>query len=400
MPTGDAGRAAPGTGDVATTFRLPEAVLLDVLVGLAGAASVLDVAEAVCAAVAGVDGVRAAAVLQRRDSAAVVLGSTGYGCDSMGPGARLPLDSGLPAAEAIRTGQLVRQGDGPGWCAMPFGRRTPMPGAVLLSLTSAPPTEQADLVRLQRLATAVGVALHRAERLDRSTADLAVLVGGLRPLATADRLDHALRQRPVSGPLGGDVVLDLPDHRGGRWLVSADVCGCGLPAAAGAAAVRTAVRALAPLADGPAHLLQLLDTALRPESPEGGFVTALVVQVAHGRLRAASAGHPPPLIVRPTAAEELALEPGAPLALETEALVPAGAEVSAAVEDGTLVVLYSDGLTERRGPGGAELPVEVLLTAAASAASGGPAAVADAMLDAANAAGRPEDDTAVLVCRL
>ena len=399
VPTGDARR--PGVEHAhGTSFRLPDAVLFDALVGLAAAGSVLDVAEAVCAALADLHGVRAAAVLQRQDGAAVVLGSTGYDCDTMGPGARLPLDSGLPAVEAIRTGQVVRQGEGPSWCAVPFGRRTPKPGAILLSLTLPPPSGEDDLVRLQRLATATGAALRRAERLERSTADLELLVSGLRPAPTIDRPDHALRQRPVSGPLGGDVLLDLADRRGGRWLVSADVCGCGLPAATGAAAVRTAVHALAPLADGPAHLLHLLDAALRPESPEGGFITALVVQVTDGRLRAASAGHPPPLLVGDGTARELALEPGAPLALETEALVPAGAEVTVLVDPGTLVVLYSDGLTERRGPGGSELAVQVLLDAAVARAAAGPAAVADAVLHAANAAARGEDDTAVLVCRL
>ena len=399
MPAGRARRSS-ALHAVPSLALLPDPVLLDGLAALAGAESVLDVVDATCRVLVGVDGVRAVAVVQRHGGAAVVLGSSGYGCDAMGPGARLPLDSGLPVVEAIRTGQLVRQGTGPGWCAVPFGRRTATPGALLLSLTVAPPQDEDDLLRLQRLAHATDLALTRAARQERSSADLGALVAGLMPPPHVDEADIALRQRPLGGGLGGDVLLALPDGSGGRWLVSADVCGCGLPASTGAAAVRTAVRALVPHASGPAQLLSLLDAALRPEAPGGSFVTAAAVHVRADRMRVASAGHPVPLLLTAYGAVELAVQPGAPLTLETNHGRLAVPELDAAAPAGALLVLYSDGLLDRRGPDGGELDVTALLEAAAGQLRSGPAAVADAVLAAADAAGPAEDDVSVLVNRL
>jgi serine phosphatase RsbU (regulator of sigma subunit) len=67
------------------------------------------------------------------------------------------------------------------------------------------------------------------------------------------------------------------------------------------------------------------------------------------------------------------------------------------VPTGTLVVLYSDGLVERRGVGAADLDVRALVTAARGST---PAEVADGLVAAADAAGQAADDTSVLVSRL
>lgn len=391
-------RARPVPTARAVPLTLPATDLLAAVTVLAGAASQHDVATAVCSRLLEVSGVRASAVLQRRGGAAVVVGSAGYDCDAMAAGARLPLDSGLPAAEALRTGDVVLQGTGPGWCAVPFGRRTSAPGVLLLSLTAAPPTAAPDVVRLQQLATTVGAALHRAESYDRVTADLAGVVAGLAPRPLWDGEHVAVRQRARGGLLGGDVMLTAPDGADGRWLVSADVCGSGLPAATGAAAVRSALLALAPVAEGPADLLRRLDAALRPEAPDGGFVTATVVHLGRGLLRAASAGHPAPLLLTASGATELVLEPGPPLALETTDGLPPPVELIMATPTGALLALYSDGVTERRGCAGAELEVGVLLAAAVGART--PAELADALVAAAEQAGPAEDDTSVLAARL
>lgn len=394
-------RPAPRLRDLPDTLTFPEHALLDALSVIASAASRLDVAEAVSAVLLGLEGVRGVAVTQRRDGAAIVIGSAGYSCDAMAAGTRLPLDSGLPAVEAIRTGRLVRQGEGPGWLAAPFGRRTTAPGALLLSLISAPMSQEADLTRLQRLATSLGTALTRAERFDRAAHDLAAVLAGLSPGLPADETTVAIRQAGRGGSLGGDIVLALPDGAGGEWLLAADVCGSGLPAATGAAAVRTAARALVPLADGPGHLLGLLDTALRSESLPGAFVTAVVVHVAGGRLRAGSAGHPAPLLLAGNGAVQLAVEPGPPLALETSDGLPPLPELETAAPAGGLLVLYTDGLTDRRGPNRAELDIAALLaTHRTEAVDTTPSRLADALVAAADAAGPAADDTSVLVSRL
>jgi hypothetical protein len=385
----------PTTSATGRTFSA--SALLDAVAAIAAAGSRHDIASVVSATLAELDGVRASAVLQRHGDHAVVIGCSGYGCDTMAPGSALPLDSGLPAARAIKTGQAVLQGDGPGWCAFPFGHRASARGAVLLSLTGSPPSDAAELARLQRLTAAVGAALERAEQTDRTAAELTAVLAGLAPAAVVDEDATAVRQSARGGALGGDVALCLTDADG-RWLIVADVSGAGLAAASRAAAVRIATRALLPAATGPAHLLELLDRTLRPETPEGGFVTAVVVHVADGTLRAASAGHHAPVLLNGGVPDVLGVEPGPPLALETTDRLRPPRELVAPVPAEALVVLYSDGLTDRRTTHGRELDINELLVAAAHLAT--TAEIADALLAAADDAGPADDDTTVLVSRL
>lgn len=376
---------------------VPDSVLLDAVTAMAAAGPRRDVAEAVCRVLVEVDGVRAVAVTQRSGSDAVIVGSAGYTCDTMAPGARLPLDSGLPIAEATRTGQLVAQGTGPGWIAVPFGRRAATRGALLLSLTTAPTEEPRQLALLDRLARALDAALLRAAEHDRLSHDVSCLLAGLVPATTGDESRDAARQTARDAEVGGDVLLALSEASGARWLVAADVCGSGLGAATGAAAVRTAVHALVPLAQGPARLLELLDTALRAEAPEGGFVTAVVAHVLDGQLRVASAGHPCPVLMTRDGLRELDVEPGPPLALDTAIGPLRLAEWTGAPAADALLVLYTDGLVDRRGPQASDLDIAALLRGAPATT---PAELADALIAAAEAAGPAADDTSVLVSRL
>jgi hypothetical protein len=375
---------------------VPEAVLVDALAALAAAGGTPEVAAACLPLLVGLPGVRASAVLRRDGAHAVVLGSAGYDCGSMAPGAALPLDAGLPATEALRTGRPVVLGSGPSWVAVPFGRGRQRPGSLLLSLGMPAPDGPGDLSRLQRLARALGDALHRAGAQEQLAADLSVVTAAL--AASSDRdpgCEVVQRCRPASGDVGGDVLLSLPDSRGGSWLVAADVVGYGLAAALVAHTVRTAFRAAAPFATGPAHLLDLVERTITPDVGPGRFVTALALLVSDDSIRVASAGHPAPLLVSGRRAEAVVVDPGPPLALESthveqrhESLVP--------LRPGTAVLLHTDGLTERRGADG------IQLLDATDLARGLPSdleAAADALLAAADAVGPPEDDVSLLLAR-
>lgn len=380
--------AGPAPGAPARAAQLDDALLVDALSRLAGAASRAAAAEAVVPPLLEVEGVRAVAVVLRDGDRALIVGSGGYGCGAMSVGQVLPLDAGLPVTEAVRTGRTVVQGSGPSWVAVPFGSRA---GALLLSLTSAPPPA---LVRLQRLARTVGDALHRAEEQERAAADLAVLTALLSvPLVTPD---VTCRTRPWSGAAGGDVVVCLPDGRGGRWLVVADVCGSGMPAAVVAQGVQAAFTALLPYADGPAALLADVDRALRATVSPGLFVTAVAAHEQQGRLRVASAGHPPLLLLRPGGAHPVEVDPGLPLALEGgSASVRAQAEVR--LEPGDVLLLHTDGLLDRRGCAGpCTADLQQLL-------AGRPLddleRLADDVLDAAADVGAAGDDVTLVLVR-
>ena len=369
---------------------VPAPVLVEGLTALVGASDRLEVADAVLPLLLDLPGVRAAALVERVGPEVVVQGSAGYECSTMAPGARLPLDAGLPVTEAVRRHRTVVRGTGPSWVAAPFRRRGV--GALLLSLHGAPPEELSPVVAL---AQAAGQALERARRTERSLADLAVLTTGAAQVAVhASGPGVVLRCHPLEGPVGGDVLLSVPDGRDGSWLVVADVCGSGPAAGLVARTVATAVRALAPYAPGPAELLADLERSLRPAALPGSFVTALVVHLGVDGTTAASAGHPPPVLLLPSGARAVDVPPGLPLGLETG---PDRAYAAVRVElpPDALLLLHTDGLGDREGARGAEL-----LALLHDVPLGEPATVADLVLAAAERAGPAADDVALMVVRL
>jgi serine phosphatase RsbU (regulator of sigma subunit) len=170
-----------------------------------------------------------------------------------------------------------------------------------------------------------------------------------------------------------------------------------VPAALVAGVVRTALRACAPTAAGPAALLAGLERAVAPDVGPGCFVTVVAVLVsADGRTaRVASAGHPPPLLVHDGRALAVALEAGLPVALEGEVL-PRLDEVVVALPTGAALLLHTDGLTDRRSADAVSLVDPQVL------ATGLPADLelaADAVLTAAAAAGSAQDDVSLLLAR-
>ena len=111
--------------------------------------------------------------------------------------------------------------------------------------------------------------------------------------------------------VGGDLyeVLRTPD--GNLVAVMGDVSGKGIPAALFMAVTMTLVRAMAPDSRTPAEILRRVSDALATQNPRNMFVTILcaIYDVPTGRLDYASAGHPPPVLIREGKAEFLPLEP-------------------------------------------------------------------------------------------
>lgn len=370
---------------------LDDALLVDVLSRLAAAGGRASVADAVLPALLEVPGVRAAALVLRDRDRVVIAGSAGYGCGPMSPGEALPLDAGLPVTEAVRTGRTVVQGTGPSWVAVPFGGRA---GALLLSMTTTPVQSTAELARLRRLARALGDALGRTGEQEQALAQLAVVTSRLGPLPLGEGV--TVRSLPYVGAVGGDVALCLPDGRGGRWLVVADVCGAGLPAAVLGRSVSATFTALAPYVDGPAALLAAADRALRSAVGPGLFVTALAVHEAEGVLHVATAGHPPPLLLTANEAVAVELDPGPPLALESDEQA-ARSEVAVLLPPDVVLLLHTDGLLDRRGPDGTRSADALALVAGRCIDD--LELRADAVLAAADRHGAVADDVTLLLAR-
>ena len=162
------------------------------------------------------------------------------------------------------------------------------------------------------------------------------------PCATA-----AARYLPARDEVGGDWydVLALPGGRIG--LAIGDVAGHGVRAAALMGQMRAALRAYALENHSPAVALELLDRMLRA-TRERAMATVIyaVIEPETGRVRYASAGHPPPVLVDDDGARLLEPATGPPVGTVVDS---AYTEAELEMRPGETLLLYTDGLIEVRG---------------------------------------------------
>jgi serine phosphatase RsbU (regulator of sigma subunit) len=199
--------------------------------------------------------------------------------------------------------------------------------------------------------------------------------------------------------VGGDVYdyMALPDGR--LAVVLGDVTGHGVDATADMAMAKFVFRSLAREHPHPAALLAHANTVVCSEIAPGKFITmaALAVDAAAGTVVAASAGHPPPRLVRPDGAVEGLPVRGLALGIDEET---AYEPVEIVFPPGAAVVLVTDGAIEARREG--ELfGVERLDRVLAEHRDEPAQAMADAVVAACRAwAGRElADDLAVVVIK-
>ena len=146
--------------------------------------------------------------------------------------------------------------------------------------------------------------------------------------------------------VGGDWYDALKLGDGRVMLSIGDVCGSGLDAAVAMASVRQVFRGAAHINPEPDMLLDAADRTLQDEEPDS-LVTAFVgvFDPATSLITYASAGHPPPLLRLPDGAQTVLRSQGAPLGLP----FPLERTVhSVEMPVGSILVLYTDGLTEAK----------------------------------------------------
>ena len=161
-------------------------------------------------------------------------------------------------------------------------------------------------------------------------------------------MSFAARYLPGSAEaeIGGDWYDVIPLRDGRAGLAIGDVVGRGVAAAARMAHLQSAVRAYALEGLRPSVVLERTD-AFAQELERRGMATLLyaVIDPEAGAFRFASAGHPPPLIVTPSREIVFAEgRSGSPLGTVT---FPSYEESVVALEPGSTVLLYTDGLVER-----------------------------------------------------
>lgn len=182
-----------------------------------------------------------------------------------------------------------------------------------------------------------------ARQLQRS------LLSGAMPSAPGLEIEVAYHPGVGGLEVGGDWYdafwLDDEDTVG---LVVGDVVGRGLEAASSMGQLRSAVRALASTGLAPGALLDALDRYSRRHGV-GRMTTVVYAQLslASGCLRFACAGHPPPVILAPGQEPRFAWE-GRSLPLDAYMAGEDRAEAAISLEPEATVLLYTDGLIERR----------------------------------------------------
>ena len=238
----------------------------------------------------------------------------------------------------------------------------PLPGRLgpvgLLSLYAGAdrgPLGPADLAVAADVAARAGLVLDNARlyRQQRSLAE-ALQRAMLSDPAPVAGLQIAVRYTPaaLTAQVGGDWYDAFRQH-GGATLVIGDVAGHDSGAAAAMGQLRSLLRGIAVATGaGPADLLRAVDAAMAAlQIPT--LATAIVAhlqppQAAPGpwRLRWSNAGHPPPILLHPDGSATvlhtppnrlLGVGPGADRT-ETDLLLDPGATL----------LLYTDGLIERR----------------------------------------------------
>jgi GAF domain-containing protein/anti-sigma regulatory factor (Ser/Thr protein kinase) len=264
------------------------------------------------------------------------------------------------------------------------------------SLTPRPFTE-ADSRLLHLAADRIAMALDHARLITERNVVL-TLQQNLLPdrLPELPGLTMAARYRPGdAGLVGGDWYDAVPLPGGGMAFVMGDVVSRGVRAAGVMGQVRHALRTFAVEGGEPERIVERLGGMVRAlERREMVTLAYVAVDTDARELHYVSAGHPPPLVIEDGTPRFLEGGRGAPLGALAHPRYRAATE---AVAPDALVILYTDGLVERR-----DRPIsEGLERLAAIACDAGPdpedvcQALTAALVDE-----KTHDDVALIVARI
>jgi PAS domain S-box-containing protein len=210
--------------------------------------------------------------------------------------------------------------------------------------------DERDLRLLELAAERVSLAVERAALFEREHEIATTLQRSVRPQRLPEIEDVLLasRYRPGTKDLqvGGDWydVIELGDGRIG--LAIGDVVGKGVGAAASMAQVRNALRVYALEGLRPSSLLTRVNHVAEATGTSFATLLYMIVDIRRLICRYASAGHPPPVVVR-CGAKPTFLEGGrsVPLGVSGD---PGYRQEVVRLRPGDTLLLYTDGLVERR----------------------------------------------------
>jgi serine phosphatase RsbU (regulator of sigma subunit)/anti-sigma regulatory factor (Ser/Thr protein kinase) len=201
-------------------------------------------------------------------------------------------------------------------------------------------------------ASRAAIFMDNAQRYSRERATALTLQRSMLPDGLPAPSSVEVRHRYLPGSnlfeVGGDWYESIALPGGRVGLVVGDVAGHGVRAAVTMGRLRTAIQTLAMLELPPAETLQQLNELMQELGKhEPHFATCIyaVYDAVAGTCELASAGHLPPLLVQPDGSKEfLDVSPAPPLGVGTGPIQSRLLQI----EDDSLIVLYTDGLVEKR----------------------------------------------------
>ncbi|HYW29094.1 MAG TPA: SpoIIE family protein phosphatase, partial [Gaiellales bacterium] len=281
---------------------------------------------------------------------------------------RIPVDAPTPSATAAREGAVIvleNRGDAAAYgrvaddwqladvqaqVAVPLVRATgDMAGVLALTWRGPREVPPQEVEQLEEIAS---MALEALERLRAARLEHRILErlqeGLLEVDMRAPAATVAVRYQPADSALllGGDWydVISLPDGRLG--ISVGDIVGHGLPAATVMGQLRSALGVAATTTTEPSEAVDLVDAyAGRLPAATGATLIYLVLDPG-GALMWCSAGHVPPFVHDGSAPRFLTGPQRPPL---TAAWAGSPGTERTALPPASLVLVYTDGLVERRG---------------------------------------------------
>ena len=332
-----------------------------------------------------------------------------------------------PVAQALRTGtpatepvdavlRLMRPGPSRDLLAalhpetavvLPLTAEDRTVGVLTLYLDAGRTLGEEDLETARQVAAEAGRAVARVHRQSEQAQLAEALQRSLLtdPPAMGDA-EIVVRYVPAAeaARVGGDWYDAFPQRDGTPVLVIGDVVGHDTAAAASMGQLRALMRGIAHYSGaGPAEVLRGLDEAIADMHTDT-LATAAVARIepsgegdGASRLRWANAGHPPPIVVAPDGTATVLGGRIGDLMLGVDCTAERP-ESALDLVPGATVLLYTDGLIERRGSTldeGISRLVDQLATLVGTPLEEFCDALLEGMLQ-----GTPQDDVAIVAVRL
>ena len=218
------------------------------------------------------------------------------------------------------------------------------------------------------------------------------------PICPAIELAAAMQTAQL---LGGDYYDFFQISDNVVDVVIADVSGHGAAASLLMPSLAVALHLRARELEGPAAIIKDLDTVLKQITNSATFVTMFYGRIDQSSrtLRYANGGHNPPLLVRPKTGASLLLKEAGPIV----GILPEAqfSDTVVALDQGDILTLFTDGVTEQENEAGDEFSVgrleELIVSKETESASGLVANISEAVSAFAGAKEQADDLTVVVV---